>query len=148
MKTGGRYNRSFARYILDLRKPIGILLIGITIFMGYWAMHLPIATRFDDLFPAKHPNTLLYREFRRQYGGAQTLVMMVRVKKGDIFNLNTLHVIQDITGEVDKLFGVNHNEVFSLASYRLVYARALPGELVSTPFMYPKVPATQAVIVQ
>jgi len=137
---------SFARYILDYRKPIGWLLIGITIFMSYWAIHLPIATRFEDLFPATHPNTLLYRQFRRQYGGAQTLVVLVRVKDGDIFNFKTLHDIQDITNEVDKIAGVNHNEVFSLASYRLLYARALPGALVSTPFMYPKVPQTQAEI--
>ena len=78
--------------------------------MAYWAIHLPIATRFEDLFPANHPNTLLYRQFRRQYGGAQTLVLMIRVKNGDIFNLKTLQDIQDITGEVDKLYGVNHNE--------------------------------------
>ena len=66
MNTGGHdVNRSFARYILDLRKPIGLILVAITIFMGYWAIHLPIATRFEDLFPAKHPNTLLYRQFRR-----------------------------------------------------------------------------------
>jgi predicted RND superfamily exporter protein len=146
MDSSGRNNRSFARYILDFRKPIGLLLIGITLFMVYWAIHLPIATRFEDLFPANHPNTLLYRQFRRQYGGAQTLVLMIRVKQGDIFNLKTLQDIQDITGEVDKLYGVNHNEVFSLASYRLLYARALPGELVSTPFMYPKVPQNQAEI--
>jgi predicted RND superfamily exporter protein len=147
MNTGDHETpRTFARYILDLRKPIAVLLLSITIFMAYWAIHLPIATRFEDLFPATHQNTLLYREFRRQYGGAQTLVLMLRVKNGDIFNLKTLHDIQDMTGEVDKLFGVNHNEVFSLASYRMVFARALPGALVSTPFMYPKVPENQAQI--
>ena len=42
--------------------------------------------------------------------------------------------------DVNKLNGVNHNEVFSLSSYRVLYARALPGVLESTPFMYPKVP--------
>jgi len=145
MDNGSReIRRSFARYILDYRKSIGLLLIGVTVFMAYWAIHLPIATRFEDLFPATHPNTLLYRQFRRQYGGAQTLVLMVRVKKGDIYNFKTLHDIQDITYEVDRIPGVNHNEVFSLASYRMLYARALPGELLSTPFMYPKVPQTQA----
>jgi uncharacterized protein len=143
-KGSGEIRRSFATYILEYRKPIGLLLIGITAFMSYWAIHLPIATRFEDLFPATHPNTLLYREFRRQYGGAQTLVVMVRVNTGDIFNFKTLHDIQDITNAVDKMPGVNHNEVFSLASYRILYARALPGALVSTPFMYPKVPQTQA----
>lgn len=144
--SSGEVRWGFARFVLDYRKPIGWLLIGITILMSYWAIHLPIATRFEDLFPATHPNTLLYRQFRRQYGGAQTLVVLVRVRNGDIFNFKTLHDIQDITTEVDKIPGVNHNEVFSLASYRLLYARALPGALVSTPFMYPKVPQTQAEI--
>ncbi len=135
---------SFGRYLLDYRRPIGLVLIIVTILMSYSALHLKIATRFEDLFPANHPNTRLYREFRRQYGGAQTLVLMIRVKKGDIFNFKTLHDIQDITNEVDKTEGVNHNEVFSLSSYRVLYARALPGALVSSPFMYPKVPKTQA----
>src|SRR3984893_16329595 len=103
---GNGIRRSFGTHLLDYRKSIGLLLVGITVFMTYWAIHLPIATHFEDLFPATHPNTLLYREFRRQYGGAQTLVLMVRVKTGDIFNFKTLHDIQDITADVDKLYGV------------------------------------------
>lgn len=133
----------FGNQVLRWRQPIGLLLIGITAFMGYWALHVPIATRFEDFFPAKHPNTLLYREFRTQYGGAQTLILMLHVQRGNIFNFKTLHDIQDLNREVDALPGVNHNEVFSLASYRVIYARALPGALVSTPYMYPKVPETQ-----
>jgi hypothetical protein len=33
-------------------------------------------------------------EFRRQYGGVQTLVLMLRVKTGDIYNFKTLHDIR------------------------------------------------------
>src|SRR6266567_1003635 len=91
----------FGIFILRYRQPIGLLLIAITIFMAYRAMRLPIATRFEDLFPANHPNTLLYRKFRQQYGGAQTLVLMLRVQKGDIFDFKTLHNIQDITADVN-----------------------------------------------
>ena len=40
--------------------------------------------------------------------------------------------------------GVDHNEIFSLASYRVAFPRAVPGALISTEFMYPNVPATQA----
>jgi uncharacterized protein len=137
-------SRQFGVFILRFRQAIGLLLAAITLFMAYWAFHVPIATNFEDLFPANHPSTLLYRKFRRQYGGAQTLVLMLRMDRGDIFNFKTLHDIQDITAEVNALPGVNHNEVFSLASYRLLYARAVPGGLISTPFMYPKVPQTQA----
>jgi predicted RND superfamily exporter protein len=141
--ASGEHDRGMGAFILRQRASIGIVLIAITLFMGFWAAHVPIATRFEDLFPARHPNTLLYRQFRRQYGGAQQLVLMLRVRHGDIFNFRTLHAIQDMTREVDKLPGVNHNEVFSLASYRVLYARAEPGALVSAPYMYPDVPHTQ-----
>jgi uncharacterized protein len=136
-------NRGVGAFILRQRALIGIVLIATTLFMAFWAAHVPIATRFEDLFPARHPDTLLYRQFRRQYGGAQQLVLMLRVRQSDIFNFHTLQAIQDMTREVDKLSGVNHNEVFSLASYRVLYARAEPGALVSAPFMYPDVPHTQ-----
>lgn len=134
----------FGGYILSYRKPLAAVLIAITIFMAYWAIHVPISTRFEDLFPSKDPNVLLYRQYRRQYGGAQTLVLMLRVRDGDIFNMKTLGAIQDLTRKVDILPGVNHNEVFSLASYRVIYARAIPGALVSRPYMYPKLPQNQA----
>lgn len=140
----GKHDRGIGAFIVRQRAPVGIILIAITLFMIFWAAHVPIATRFEDLFPANHPDTLLYRKYRRQYGGAQQLVLMLRVKHGTIFNSRTLHAIQAMTREVNKLPGVDHNEVFSLASYRVLYARAEPGALISTPFMYPHVPKTQA----
>jgi predicted RND superfamily exporter protein len=131
------------KYILQYRAPIGLTLIVITAFMALWAARVQIGTKFENFFPANHPDTLLYRQFQYQYGGAQTLLLMLRVKDGDIFNYKTLHKIQDITGEVNILPGVDHNQVFSLASYRVAFTRALPGALISTCFMYPTVPATR-----
>jgi uncharacterized protein len=137
-------SRTFGGFVLAYRIPIAAVLIAITLFMAYWAAHVQIATRFEDFFPASNPNVELYRQYRQRYGGAQTLVLMLRVHHGDIFNFKTLGAIQDITRQVDKLPGVNHNEVFSLASYRVIYARAMPGALVSTPYMYPNLPKNQA----
>src|SRR5215469_17961619 len=93
----------FGGYVLSYRKPLIAILIAITIFMAYCAIHVPIVTRFEDLFPSKDPNVLLYRQYRRQYGGAQTLVLMLRLHKGDIFNMKTLRMIQDLTRQVDIL---------------------------------------------
>jgi uncharacterized protein len=140
----GGHEHGPGSFILRHRALIAIVLGAMTLFMAYWAAHVPITTRFEDLFPARHPDTVLYREFRHQYGGAQQVVLMLRVKRGDIFTFKTLHAIQDITTQVNGLPGVNHNEVFSLASYRVVYARAVPGALISAPYMFPKVPKTQA----
>ena len=132
------------KYILQFRAPIGLVLLAITAFMGYWAANVRIATTFENFFPTGHENTRLYRQFQGQYGGAQSLYLMLRVKEGDIFTYKTLTKIQDITREVNILPGVDHNEIFSLASYRVAFTHAIPGALISTCYMYPRVPSTQA----
>jgi predicted RND superfamily exporter protein len=134
------------KYILQFRAPIGLVLIAVTAFMGYWAANVRIATSFENFFPSGHQNTLLYRQFQNQYGGAQTLYLMMRVKHGDIYNFKTLTKIQDATADVNILPGVDHNEIFSLASYRVAFSRAIPGALISVNYMYPRVPATPAAL--
>ena len=72
-------------------------------------------------------------------------LLLLRVKHGDIFNSKTLHKIQDITFDVNALPGVNHNEIFSLASFASTFTQgAVPARSISTSFMYPFVPTTQA----
>ncbi len=129
-------------FVLRYRAPIGIVLLLFSAFMGYECTRVRIATDFDEFFPRTHPNVQLYENWKR-YGGAQTLAMMVQVKRGDIFNFDTLRRIQGIQRDVDKLPGVDHNAVLSLASYRVSYAEAAPGSLTIKPFMFPDVPATQ-----
>ena len=65
--------------------------------MGYWALQAQVGTEFNNFFPANHEDTRLYRQFQNQYGGAQTMVLLMRLKHGDIFNSKMLHKIQDIT---------------------------------------------------
>ena len=140
---GGRNELGIGRIILQFRVPIGLVLIAVTVFMAFWAARVRIATRFENFFPSNHPNTLLYRQFHTHYGGAQTLALMLRVKDGDIFNYSTLQKIQDITRAVNILPGVDHNEIFSLASYRVAFASAVPGAIITRCYMYPRVPQNQ-----
>src|SRR5215469_2963021 len=142
-ERGSRNELGIGRSILQFRVPIGLVLIAVTVFMGYCAARVRIATRFENFFPSNHPNTLLYRQFHVHYGGAQTLALMLRVRDGDIFNYSTLQKIEDITRAVNILPGVDHNEVFSLASYRVAFAKAVPGALISTFYMYPRIPQNQ-----
>src|SRR5579871_590739 len=128
--------------VLRFRAPIGIVLLLFSAFMGYECTRVRIATDFEEFFPRNHPNVQLYEKWKR-YGGAQTLAVMVEVSRGDIFNFDTLKRIQGIQRDVDKLPGVDHNQVLSLASYRVSYAEAAPGSLTIKPFMFPDVPTTQ-----
>jgi uncharacterized protein len=130
-------------FILKYRASIGILLLAITAYFGYGVSKLTIATSFVDFFPRNHPYVRLYHDYGR-YGGAQTLTLMVQVKQGDVYNEKTLKKIQDINFDVDLLPAVIHQSIRSLASYRVTYVTALPGNLVSKTYMYPDVPKTQA----
>ncbi|MBF6559075.1 MAG: MMPL family transporter [Candidatus Binataceae bacterium] len=130
-------------FVLRFRAAIGFILLLISAILGYYCTQVTVATKFDDFFPVNHKNVQLYQSWHR-YGGAQTLAIMVQVKDGDIFNHDTLQKIQDIQRDVDRLPGVDHNEVLSLASYRVSYAEATPGSLTIQPFMFPDVPKTAA----
>jgi uncharacterized protein len=135
-------NLRIGDFVLRNRVVVGGLLVLISLVMVYYCTRVVIATKFDDFFPSYHHNVLLYQEWHK-YGGAQNLNVMIEVKDGDIFNPVTLQKIHDIQDAVDKLPGVDHNQVLSLASYRVSYAEASPGSLLIKPFMFPEVPKTQ-----
>ena len=125
--------------ILRFRGWIGFVLIGATLYSALGAAELKSSSRFIDFFPLRHRNVVLSERFQ-PFGSDQTVVLMVQVRKGDIFNSATLKKIRKITDEVDGLPGINHLEVFSLASFRTVYAQAVPGGIDVRPFMYGSIP--------
>ena len=133
---------NIGKTILRFRAPIGIVLALITLFMVYASSKVQVGTRFVDFFPSYHPYIQLNSRYARSFGGAETLAIMVRVKDGDIFNLTTLRKIQDLTRAMDALPGVNHEEVFSLGSFRVSYVQAQSGALITKPYMFPDVPKT------
>jgi len=130
-------------FVLRFRAVIGAILLIISLVMIYFCTRVTVQTNFDDFFPSYHPDVTLYQQWHK-YGGAQTLAVMIQTRQGDIFNHETLKKIQDVQRDVDKLPGVDHNEVLSLASYRVSFAEASPGSLTIQPFMFPQVPKDAA----
>ena len=114
------------KIVLRHRALIGIILLAITAYAGYETSRVRIGTSFVDFFPRTHPNVELYHEFER-YGGAQTLTVMVEVKRGDIFNTNTLQKIQDISFAFDQLpvFAVCKAEPLLLGRGRQLLVRPI-----------------------
>src|SRR5271154_2755402 len=90
------------KHILRFRLPIGIILVSISLFMLYGVTKVKIHTDFADFFPKNNQNVLLYCKYQ-SYGGAQGLLLMLRVTHGDIYNYATLKKIQDISGDIDRL---------------------------------------------
>jgi hypothetical protein len=107
-------------------------------------MQLRLLSRFDELLPTNHPYVAVHRQFAKTFGGANTILIMVRVREGDIFNVKTLDKLWSITEEIDKIYGVNHYQIESLAHRTNRTLRVSAGGLMEmTPVMM-GLPKTQA----
>ena len=88
--------RRFAEHLIRRRFYWLLLIIGLTIFFGYHAAQLKMKTIFDDLFPQTHRYIIIHKTFEELFGGANLVSLELRVKKGTIFNVETLKKIKRI----------------------------------------------------
>ncbi|MBI2963966.1 MAG: MMPL family transporter [Deltaproteobacteria bacterium] len=114
-------NRSEGRLVslgrtLIRHRVAALAVVGVvTAFFGYHALRLQLLSRFDELLPATHPFVAVHRQFAKTFGGANTVLLMLRVRQGEIFTVKTLTKIWGMTEELDKIYGVNHYQIESLA---------------------------------
>jgi len=136
--------KRFAEFVLKNRLLIVVVISLITIFFGYKIVaNLRIGTNFSDLLPQTHPYITLHKAFYRQFGGANVLVIMVKVKEGDIFNAKTLSKVKYITEKLEQIPGVDRYKISSLASLKLKDFRVSAWGMESVPLMYPFVPKNE-----
>ena len=66
-----------------------VILMLITAFFAIGIQRVDIRTIFSDLFPKNHPFVETFKD-HPNFGNPLTVVMMVKVKNGDIYNPETL----------------------------------------------------------
>ena len=135
-----------ADHVIEKRNIYLILAIIITIFFGWQCRKLSVKTVFADLLPQQHPYIKLHNEIRNKFGGANQVLIMVGVKpKGkykDIFNVETLTKVKNITEDMFQFNAVDRYKIISIASSQIRDFKALPEGYTSVPVMFPKVPQT------
>jgi len=133
--------QKFARIIIKQRLLIVAGVAVITLFFAYQVIvNLRVSTVFSDLLPQKHPFINVHKDFRKLFGGANFLVIMVQVKTGDIFNTATLKKVQYITEKLETIPGVDPYKIISIASRKLKDLRISSWGMESVPLMYPHIP--------
>jgi len=113
--------------LIDYRHPVMIVVLIVTGYFAYLALQLTLATSFGDLLPQSHPFVQIHNKYAGTFGGANNIQLMVEVKEGDIFTVSTLDRIYKITEEVDRVYGVNHNQIDSIGHRTTRYLRAQAG---------------------
>src|SRR3990172_4092839 len=109
--------------LIKYRLPVVAIIGAITLFFGYHMMQLQLVTSFGELLPQTHPYIKIHNRFSGTFGGANNVMIMIEVKEGSIFTRETLNKIWRMTEGLDKVYGVNHNQIDSIAHRTVRYLK-------------------------
>lgn len=107
-----------ARIILKNRILILVVLLLLTIFMGYNARKIQMSYQYAPLLPEDDPVYLEYQSFLKHFGNEGNL-LVVGVKDDDFFTVSHFNHWSEFTNNLRKIDGVK--SVFSVSqAYRLL----------------------------
>jgi uncharacterized protein len=139
--------RQWAEWLYLWRLPALIIVALLTVFLGWEASKVDISTHFRDLYPASHPYVRLFDRFPT-FGSPLTVSMVIRVRHGTIYNRRTIAKIQEATHLFDLIPGVDHDQIFSIASPSMTHVEATVSGIQTTFLMQAGVPQTAAEMAQ
>lgn len=122
-------------------------LTSVLVFTGFFAYFIPkvkILSLLIDLFPKDHEFVETYKEYQDVFGGANTIMLALEVKEGDIFNPKTLAKIRCMTKGLEQMPGVINYQILSLSQRKVKNITIdSTGTFSPTPLMWPDVPRTE-----
>ena len=133
--------KRWAEWLYDHRLGATILVVLLTAFFAWEVKHLDISTRFSDLYPRNHPYIKIFEKYPA-FGSPFTISLVIEAKKGTIYNPKTLQKIQEATRLVDLIFGVDHDQILSIASRKVKHVEATIGGIQAANLLVGPVPNT------
>src|SRR5262245_59069986 len=103
------------------------LVLVVTLVFAVFALRLRLDFRYGDLLPQGHPFMAVHNRFRQNFGEANVLTVMIEARSGTIFTPEILTTIYRATEAVDRLPGVNHDQIDSLGSRFARVVQVLSG---------------------
>ena len=138
-----RWIEAYLRFLLRYRGFVTLLVAALTAFFAFQLTHIRLHTDFFDFYPRRHPYIQFYNEFRRMFGTANVMNVILEVKQGDIYNPETLQKLDRITKFMINTKGVVPYQILSIAHPAVNSATVTQGAVQVRPIFYPGVPKTQ-----
>jgi len=133
------YLHFLLRHRLAVAAFVALATIGFALPLGSLRIH----TDFFDFYPPAHPYIKMYQQFRRMFGSANVLTVILEVHHGDIYNPETLQKIDRMTKNVVESRGVIPYQILSIAHPKVKSINTYAGAIQVQEVFYPGVPKTQ-----
>ncbi len=104
-----------------------VLFAVVTVFLGWQASLLKVDAGFEKQLPLKHPYIQTFLKYQDQFGGANRLLIAVKVEKGDIFNPEFFTTMKQVTDAVFFLPGVDRSTVTSIFTPNVRFIEIVEG---------------------
>jgi uncharacterized protein len=122
-------------FLIRFRKSVIVTMAVITAVFLAMIFRIEMYTVFLDLFPQNHPYVQVHQKYAKYFGGAYMATLVLEVKDGDVWNLETLKKITRITEAVDFIPGVDHFGIYSLSSPKASMVKETPDGIKSIRIM-------------
>lgn len=130
-----------SRLVLRNRAITSVLFLVVTAFFAMGIPNVELKTIFSDLLPEDDPFIHVFKD-HPNFGNPLTITVMVKRKDGDIYNVDTLGKVWQLTRDIDLTPGVDHDQILSIASAKARYAQATPYGIDTQPLMGDSVPTS------
>ena len=130
--------KKFDRLVFAFPKVTATVILLISAFFAMQIPAVKMVSNFADLLPQEHPYIQTHNTLTETFGGANTVIVSIKVDEGTIFTNDVLGRIKRLTDKVDALPAVNHNLVNSLThrNTRRVWLNEY-GTMKSAPYYDP-----------
>ena len=108
------FRSGLEKLIFNNRRILLGFFILVTLLMAYSVTNLRIDAGFSKLLPLEHEYMQTYVEHRKEFGGANRVLIALMTKEGDIFTPEFFDTLQKVTDDVFFIPGVDRAQVTSL----------------------------------
>jgi uncharacterized protein len=129
--TRGRFAQAFVRLtepmIFNKRfVTLGVLAV-ITVLLGWQATYLKIDAGFEKQIPLQHPYIQIYKQYEREFGGANTTLVALTQNEGTIYNAEFMATLRALTDAIYFTPGVDRSRVSSIFTPDVRYLEVVEG---------------------
>jgi len=118
------------RWVFKNRPMVIIVFLVMTVLMGVSASRLRIDAGFDKMLPMKHPYMKVFAKYRKDFGGANRILVALMTRQKDIFYPEFFNALEEATNDVFFIPGVDRSRVTSLFTPNVTYAEVVEDGFV------------------